>query len=102
MINYQGLLTTENRTTLSWLLNDTCSVRFEVQGYTLHTGEPVLSTDHVFAVVNASSFVISSEMYRNSEGINIDYRLVAFDKNDNICPSTRDFYYRFNGKCTLF
>ena len=97
VINYQDLYILENRTTVSWFLNDTCSESFEVRGYTLNTGEPVLSQDHVFAVGNASSFTISSEQYTNNEGVDINYRLVALDENRNVCSSTRDIYYRFDG-----
>ncbi len=81
VINYQELYILENMTTVSWFLNDTCSENFEVRGYTLNTDEPVLSPDHVFTVGSASSFVISSDQYTNSEGVEINYRLIALDEN---------------------
>lgn len=95
-INYQELFVLKDGTTVSWFVNETCSERFEVQGYTL-MDEPELSQDHVYEVENASSFTIPSDQYTNSEGVNIDYRLVSLVGNGEECPDTRSIYYRFNG-----
>ncbi len=93
VINYQELLILENMTTVSWFLNDTFSESFEVRGYTLNTGEPVLSPDHVFTVGKSISSVAIEHTNTNSD---ISYKLVAY-YDENVCPSTRDIYYRFDG-----
>ena len=92
VLNYQELYIMENRTTISWVLNDACSERFQVQGYTLDTGEPVLSPEHVIDVGNSTSVVLPHVS-------NISYKLIAFCENATLCPSNRNIFYKFDGLC---
>ena len=91
MIDYQELFILENSITVSWFLNNTCSHHFEVQGYTLSTGVPVLSPDHVFAVGQETSIVISDPREC------ISYKILAFNTTGEVCASSRNTYYRFHG-----
>ena len=98
VIDFQNLFIFEDSTTLAWFANETCSRDYQVRGYTLPSSGPVLSSDHIFGVSNATSYVLPSDQYTNSEGVDIDYRLVALS---GVCPDNRDvLYYRLNGMCT--
>ena len=94
VLNYQRLYFQKNQITLSWILNDSCSEQFEIKGYTVVTGEPALLSQ-TLDVGKVSSFELAVT------DTNIIYKLVALSKAETVCPSTRDIYYRFDGKTIL-
>ena len=96
-INYQELFIQESGTDLSWFSNNICAKNVEIQGHTVDTGSPVLSQSNVYMVENSNSVFINRQSYSNSEGVSIDYRIIASSADTEACPDTRNNYYRFNG-----
>ena len=94
-IDYQELYPRLSGTTLS-LLNDSCNLSFRVNGYTLGPDGP---SESVSIRSEDGSVTIPSNMYNNSDGVSIDYRLRA-EEDDCNDPGVR--YFRFNGIMLLF
>lgn len=85
-IDWQQVYVQDNGTTLS---GKGCSM-FKLQGYTLHTGQPNNSSNHVFRNT------IHRDNYTDSEGNGISYRLLPLE--DNTCNTINEtYYYRFTG-----
>ena len=91
LINYQELFILENSITISWFSKDACSNHFEVRGYTLNTGVPVLSPDYVFTV--GQETILKFERTDNT----ISFKLIALNETRVPCQTSRNIYYRFNG-----
>lgn len=91
VLDFQKFITEDGRIIISWSGNETCR-RVEIMGFTLNDGMPVLSRDHVFSVVNSTSFTIPSDQLTNSEGIPVDFTLASD------CEGRRNYLYRFSSK----
>ena len=95
VIDFQRLFVFENGTNITWFANETCSRDYQVRGYILSSTGPEESNDHIFNVSNATSYFLPSNQYTNSEGVDINYRLLEF--TDVCSDNNQIYYYRFIG-----